>query len=237
VVQATAGASLAIGLVLALFTGSTVFLHTQGVLNAIFGAPDRLDRGLLPSLRKRAIGAVAAVVLGVLVLLPLVAVSAIGWLQGLVPLDGPVLRIVVNFGVPIGSFVLLVAVVGFTFRTLTVVRVPRRAAWRGGFFTALVGIVAASLVGTYLSVFSRTGSLAALGSVAVLLFFGFLMWQVYLFGAELTRVYADYLQHGEIRGPGFQEPPTEEPAPRSEPMPASRALVAGLLIGLLGRRR
>ncbi|MFO7548935.1 MAG: YihY/virulence factor BrkB family protein [Acidimicrobiia bacterium] len=237
VVQATAGASLAIGVVLAVFTASTLFKHTQGVLNVVFGAPDRLDRGFLPSLRKRVIGALAALLLGILVLLPLVAVSAIGWLQALVPLDGPLLRILVNVGVPLASFVLLVAVVGFTFRTLTVVRVPRRAAWRGGFFTALVGLVAASLVGTYLSVASATGTLAALGSVAVLLFFGFLMWQVYLFGAELTKVYAGFLERGEIRLPGHRATPAEEPASGPEPMPASRALLVGLLVGLLGRRR
>lgn len=237
VAQATAGASLAVGLGLALFTGSTVFLQVQGVLNLVFRAPERLDRGVVAVVRKRVVGAVSAIVLGVLVLVPIASVSAIRWLRTLVPVELPFLAGVLNVAVPLGSLVLLVVVVGFTFKALTAASIPWQAAWRGGGFTAVVGLVAASLVGTYLSRFASRGTLGALGGVAVLLFFGYLMWQVYLFGAELTKVYADYLGTGEVRASEVEVLDGEQPAARGEPMPASRALVVGLLIGLLGRRR
>lgn len=244
IAESNAGASLTIGLVLAVFTGSGLFLQVQGVLNVIFHAPEDLDRGLMATIRKRAVGTVAAVILGVLVLTPIAAVSALGWVESFLPEGTPGLGFLVNAGVVVLSFTVLVLVVGFTFQGLTAITIPWRAARRGGVFTATVGLLGASLVGTYLNRFGATGTLGALGGLAVLLFFGYLMWQVYVFGAELTKVYADYLELGDVAPPSRRAPEPPAPAgdaaveePSRAPVGAMAALVVGLVIGLLGGRR
>ena len=74
----------------------------------------------------------------------------------------------------------------------------RATRWRNN---RSLGLTAAFLVGLYLNTVGPTGTLGALGGVAILLLFFSLMWVVYLFGAEVTKVYADYLEYGDIRQP------------------------------------
>lgn len=106
------------------------------------------------------------------------------------------------FLVPVVSLLVLMLVTGLTFQALTAIEIPWRAALRGGATTALLGLTAAFLVGFYLNTVGNTGTLGALGGVAILLFFFNLMWVVYLFGVEVTKVYADYLEYGDIPQPG-----------------------------------
>lgn len=244
--EANAQASLVIGLALAVFTGSGLFLQVQGVLNTIFHAPDDLDRGLIPFIRKRAVGAVAVVILGILVLTPILAVSGLNWVRDLLPDGLPGLEVVLRVSVPIVSFAMLVLVVGFTFQGLTAIKIPWRAARRGGAFTAVAGLLGAWGVGLYLSQVGPSGALAALGGLAILLFFAYLMWSVYVFGAELTKVYADYLRHGIVAPPSVSEAGPVSPLVEREveaevakrtPVGTMAALVVGLVIGLLGNRR
>lgn len=235
--------ALWIGLALAAFSGSSVFLHVQGVLNFIFGTPDRRTRGLVNAAVQRGIAVGWALLLAILVFAPLVAVGAVNVLTDLVPADVEWLSTVLGFAVPLTSLVLLVVVVGLTFQLLTRIHVPWRAARRGGLFTAVVGLLGAFGVGFYLERFGGGGALGAIGGVVILLFFFNLMWIIYLFGAEVTKVYTDYLAHGDIRAPHLRpEGPPEHP-PLSPPRSDSGArlgilgFAAGVVAGWLARRK
>lgn len=242
--------SLVIGIALVAFSASTIFLHIQGVLNFLFHAPDEHTRGVIPMLVQRGVALVSALVLSILVLTPVVAVASINFLRDLV--DVTWLRRLLGIGVPLTSLLLMVTVVTLTFRVLTQAPVPWQAARRGGLFTALSTLLGAFLVGAYLSSdLAGEGALGAVGGVAILLFFFNLMWMIYLFGVEVTKVYADYLAFGDVVPPSEraerssfelaeQGPAPEEAENRSVEPPWRSGMVAflvGLVTGWAARRR
>ncbi len=234
-----AGASLGIGIALTVFSASGIFLQVQVVLNRIFDVPTERTKGISAILWKRSVAFVSALVLAVLAVTPVVAVGAIQYVtRTLVPDDQTWLRVLLSWTVPVASLILLIAVVGLTFQTMTAVLIPWRAAWRGGAATALIGLPAAYLVGTFLGRVGNSGTLGALGGIAILLFFFNLMWQVYLFGAELTKVYVDTLNSDEVAP---HDRPARATATTGEgPAPLSSGLAGafGLLLGFaIGRRR
>jgi len=202
-VGSQAGSALSIGILLAAYAASGVFQQVQAVLAVIFHVPEERRRaGIVGWLVKRGIALAAALVLASLAFTPIVAVAAIGWLSELMPVS---VQGVVTVAVPIVSLLMLMVVVALTFQLLTPVDVPRKAAIRGGIATALTGVVAAVAVGWYLTRFGASGTLGALGGVAILLVFFNLMWVVYVLGAEVTKVYADYLTFGDIKAPSERE--------------------------------
>jgi membrane protein len=242
-----AGTSLSIGLAVAAFAASAIFLQVQGVLNWIFHAPEEKVRGVMAIVRKRLVALAAAIALSILVIVPVGAVGAIRFLLDLIPIGSEWLSIPVSLVVPGVSLVMLMGTVALTFRALTQARIPWRAARRGGVATALLGLVAAFGVGRYLgSIGSGSATFGVLGGIAILLFFFNLMWAVYLYGAEVTKVYADYLEFGDVLPP-FERAEsrfaqavadavnteTEEKSPGT----ASASLLAFVVGWLLGKRK
>lgn len=201
-----AGTSLSIGLVIAAFTASGIFQQVQGVLNWIFHVPEEKVRGFSALVVRRLIALAAAIVLATFVLIPVVAVGAIRFFVDLIPIEVSWLTVPVSLVVPLISLLMLISITALTFRTLTRARIPWKAARRGGAATALVGLLAAFGVGQYLASFaSGSSTFGVLGGIAILLFFFNLLWVVYLFGAEVTKVYADYLEFGDVVAPHDRE--------------------------------
>ena len=239
--------TLSIGLLIAAFTASNIFQQVQSVLAAIFHVPEAKRRtGAVGWVMRRAIGVVSTLVIATLVFTPIVAVAAIEFLVDLLPESLSALEAVLRLGIPAVSLAMLIGVAGLTLQALTPVAIPWKAAVRGGATTALTGLTAASLVGIYLSRAAGTGTLGALGGAAILLFFFYLLLIVFVFGAEVTKVYADYLVHGDV------VPPSERTAGPADPVTAASlgisaeaqpakqglgAFVVGLAIGWLARRK
>jgi len=204
------GGTLSVGLILAAFTSSTVFQQVQGVLATIFHVPESKRRtGPVGWLVARLIAMVSAIVLAVLVFTPIAAVGGVQFLARLLPDGVSWLEPILRLGIPLVSLGMLIMVAGLVFQALTPIRIPWKAAWRGGAATAVAGLSAAALVGIYLDYAGGSGTLGALGGAAVLLFFFYLLWIVFVFGAEVTKVYTDYLEHGDIAQPSERE---SEPA-------------------------
>lgn len=247
--RSNAGASLSIGLLVVAFAASGIFLQVQGVLNRVFHVADEKVKGILGWLYKRTVALISALVLAVLVFTPVLAVGAVQFVARIIPDELRWLRAVLGLGVPVISLLLLIGVVALTFQALTAAKIPWRAARRGGAVTAISGLLAAFGVGTYLGrVVPGNVTFGALGGIAILLFFFNLMWIVYVFGAELTKVYADYLEHGDIRLPHeresgrFSASVEAVPAAPTEPTPSHLAragifaFAAGLILGWWKRR-
>jgi membrane protein len=242
-----AGASLSLGLAVAAFAASGIFLQVQGVLNWIFHAPEAEVKGILASVRKRLVALAAAIALAILVLIPVVAVATVRFVLDLVPIDSSWLAWPISLVVPLVSLAILVTTVAVTFRALTRARIPWQAARRGGAATAVAGLLAAFGVGQYLGSFgSGSSTFGVLGGLAILLFFFNLMWVVYLFGAEVTKVYADYLEFGDVVAPHDRAESQFAAAvadalrdeDRKTPPGTVNASVLAFLIGLaVGRRR
>lgn len=225
---------LVVGIALAAFSGSGIFLQLQGVLNLLFHTPDERLRGFTTMLVQRGVALVWAILLAIVAVVPMAAVAGIDYLRNRVV---PELHPVLNVAVPLSSLLLLVGVVAVTFKTLSRADVPWKAARVGGAFTALVGLAGAFLVGVYLQRFAGGGALAAIGGVAILLFFFNLMWTIYVFGAEVTKVYADYLAHGDIVAPyerASREPLAAHPVGTDADERAESALRTGVVAFLIG---
>jgi membrane protein len=224
----SAPASLGLGVGLAAVAGSAVFLQLQAALSDVFGVPQRRMEGVVGVLVQRLLAAVTALVFAVLVLLPLVAVAVLDRLAGLFGVPGWV----AGLGVPLLALAYLAVVIALSFQWFTTAQIPWRAAFRGGVFTAVALLVASAGVGIYLSRVGREGpsALGVLGGVAILLFFFNLAWQVYLFGAEVTKALtggAAPVEANEI----------EEEEPSGSPLLVVAAFLVGLLVGLRNNRR
>lgn len=245
--------ALSIGVLLAAYLASGIFQQLQAVLAVIFKVPQEERRqGAVGWLIRRGTAVLSASVFAILAFTPIVAVAAVGWIEQ--PVAGvPELVALVRLGVPITSVLVLMAVVAASLQLLTKVDVPWKAAIRGGAGTAIVGLLAAFGVGQYLSRAGSSGTLGALGGLAVLLFFFNLIWMVYIGGAEVTAVYADYLRHGDIVPSAVRdERRSDERYDRLAAMTPERrrlqeagvladtgifAFLTGLLIGFLARVR
>lgn len=238
----TASPALWIAIALAAFSGSAIFRQLQGILNFIFSVSTERTSGLVNNIVTWAVGVGSALILGVLVLVPFAAVAGVNFVSNLITVVW--LRQLLTVVVPTTSLLLLVAVGTATYKWLPRRHIPARAAFVGGAFTSIVGLIGAFLVGAYLSSdFATGGALGAVGGVAILLFFFNLMWVIYLLGAEVTKVYLRRLETGSAA----LEPAPTVPAetlvggmpPKAE-SPLRTGVVAffiGLFTGWAARKR
>jgi uncharacterized BrkB/YihY/UPF0761 family membrane protein len=124
---------------------------------------------------------------------------------------------------------------------MTVANVRWRAVWAGGLFTAVVFLGAAYGVGIYFSIAGPTTALGFAGSFVVILFLAYFLAMVFLFGAEVTKAYADVLAAREA--PPAVQPLYTDPQvvvaqpPTGIPKAAFLAFLAGLIAGWRGSRR
>lgn len=210
----SSGTAIWIGLGLALVTGSGIFLAVQGVLNDIFHVPRTVVMGVIPELRRRLIAFAAALAIGT-ILLPTMAVNAaVQYTDTLVRSNfarqADWLAPVLGYASPLVSVLLLVALFAMMFRYMTAIRLRWRAIMRGAVFTSVLFITSAFLIGRALGWVPRFGTIGAVGAVAVVLVFAYLLGEVFVFGAEFTKVYADYLAHGDIAAPSHREHAREQ---------------------------
>lgn len=239
-VEDTRNAAGVFGFLLLLWTASALFMELQNSLNDIFHVPHERTSGVVAFMRKRGIGFLFALGLG----LVLVAVWLLNFvwnlLEGLFPADLAAVHDVIGVLTPLVSIVVLPFVIALSFQVLSRVKVRWRAVWWGSFFTSVAFLAAAYGTGLY---FSESGATAAgvAGSIFIILLLAFILSSVFLFGAEVIKVYNDYLMSGEISTPQDEpEAVVDEPeAVVDEPETAAPlAAVFGFLAGLfVGWRR
>jgi membrane protein len=199
---ATSGITAAIGFLLFVWAASTLFLELQNTLNDIFGVPFEETAGFKGLVRKRLIGSVWAVGLGLLTVGVWVLNVASGWLGSLLPDTLAALRTVIDWLSPLLSLVVFPLVFALIFRTLTAIRINRKAVRVGGLFTAVVFLLTA--VGTRIYFEWDTGTSAPQFAAGffVLLLLAFFLASAFLLGAHVTRVYNERLEEPAGSGTG-----------------------------------
>ena len=166
------------------------FLELQAALNRIWRA--RPNPGITLRLflmdRLRSFGLVLAI--GFLLTVSLAVTAALaalsGWLSGRspsIPLVWSGVSVVVSLAVTTALFALL-------YRVLPDVRLRWRDVTTGAFVTAVLFTIGQQLIGLYLGQSSVASSYGAAGSIMILLLWVYYSCQILLFGAEVTRVYA-----------------------------------------------
>lgn len=230
-----------IGVALALFLASGIFLQIQDALDTMWDLHPPPDQALPwwtvagKVLWARLWSIVAVVVFGVVMMGFLAArVTVTAFEQNLNLSQIPYILTLSNSGLSIALFTLLF---GLILRYLPDIRLPWRDVLLGSFVTSLLFTFGQYLIGEYIARATLTSVYGAAGSLVVLLLWIYYSSQILLFGAEVTWVYANshgtkaLLQHraAQSREQQLLEAPTEKVIYRPPPSKVSVGLVGGLL--------
>lgn len=176
---------------LVLAMGATgMVAQIQEALNLIWGVERLPGSGIRNFLRKRIVSFAAILGIGFLLLVSLVASTAVSlladWTSGFVGGSETMLR-AFDFVI---SFVLFSVVFAFMYKFLPDVIVHWRDVWIGGVATAGLFVVGKLLVGVYLGSSGTASAYGVFGSLVVVLVWVYYSSQIVFFGAELTQVLA-----------------------------------------------
>lgn len=243
-VEASAGAAGVVGFALLLWTSSSLFMELQNDLNDIFHVPYEHTTGVVAFITKRGIGFLFALGLG-LVLIAVTLLNTIWNLLGDVfPESFAPAHELIGLITPLISLLVLPFVIALSFQVLSRVSVRWRAIWWGSFFTTVAFLAASYGASLYFRI-SGPSAAGVAGSIFIILLLAFVLSSVFLFGAEVTKVYNDYLEKGIVERPNEAErfvSSGEEPdvvvAEPSQPVPvaAVMAFLSGLFVGWWRRR-
>lgn len=190
----------AISIVVLLVGATTVFAELQSSLDRIWHVPEReKPSGIWGMLRARLLS--FGLIMGVAFLLMVSLVVSAGlsalnsWAGGLLP-GWEKLLVVVNVAVSLGIFTVLFAMI---YKVLPSTDIAWHDVWVGSFVTAILFELGKFGIGLYLGRSGVTESFQAAGALVVLLAWVYYASQIFLFGAEFTKVYAD--SHGSRATP------------------------------------
>jgi membrane protein len=186
-----------IGIITLIVTASGVFGEMQTSLNAVWKAePKGITVSRLIRARAASLGLVAA--LGFLLMVSLVVstgLTAFGnYLDSILPF-GKIILTALNV-------IVSIALISFLFAAIYKVLPDRTLEWRdvvvGAIVTAVLFSVGKSLISWYIGSSAVASSFGAAGGLIVLLLWVYYSAQIFLLGAEFTKVYAN--THGSKKG-------------------------------------
>lgn len=178
-----------IGAITLLITASGVFGEMQSALNAVWRTtPRAITVSRLVRARIVSLGLVAALGFLLLVSLAVSAVLAVlgGWINQQLAFGTIVLGVL--------NMVVSYFLIALLFAAIYKVLPDTRLAWRdvvvGALLTALLFNLGKALIALYLARSAIASSYGAAGALIILLLWIYYSAQIFLFGAELTKVYA-----------------------------------------------
>ncbi len=180
-----------IGVGLLLIGATTVFGELQDDLDRIWRAPKRTDDGgILGLIRTRMLSFGMILGIGFLLIVSLVfsaVLAALG--KWWAPLFGGIELIgnLVNIAL---SFVLLTFAFAMIYKIIPRVKISWRDVWIGAVVTAFLFTIGKFLIGFYIGRSGLASGFGAAGSLVVVLVWIYYSAQIFLMGAEFTRIYS-----------------------------------------------
>ena len=204
-----------IGLVTLVITASGVFVEMQASLNVIWKAEPQ--GGLTAILKARAASLGLVATMGFLLMTSLVisaAVKALGdYLNTFMP--------GVEFVLQALNFVISLGMVSVLFGAIYKILPDRQLAWKdvgvGAVVTAVMFTIGKTLIGLYIGSSAVASSYGAAGAFVVVLVWIYYSSQIFLLGAEFTKVWASH--HGSAEA--FAARTATAPAAVAKPGPAT----------------
>jgi len=180
-----------IAFVTLLFGASGVFTELRDALNIIWDAEPKNESGFMGMLKQRLFSFGMVLSIGFLLLVSLIISAGLAFLgkffSTLIPLP-PFIFEVINFAV---SFAVITVLFALMFKFVP----ARHISWRdvrvGAVGTALLFTVGKLLLGLYMGKASVGSAYGAAGSLVAVIVWVYYSAQIFFFGAEFTRVYAD----------------------------------------------
>jgi membrane protein len=182
-----------------LIGATTVFAELQSALDRIWHVPEReKPSGVWAVLRARLLSFGLILGLAFLLMVSLLvsaALAAFGsWFGGLVP-GWELMLQSLNVLISLGIVTVLFAMI---FKLMPTARIAWRDVWIGAGVTAALFELGKLAIGLYLGKSGVNESFAAAGSLVVLVAWVYYAAQIFLLGAEFTKVYAN--EHGSVSG-------------------------------------
>ncbi len=181
-----------IGVVTLIFSATTVFISLQTSINKIWGIKPKPERGFIKYIIDRLLSLAMVITLGFLLLVSLIVDTMLMIVQnGMAKiLAGWTLHIVSAFNIVISlSFITLIF--AMMFKVLPDAKIKWRDVWVGSLVTTALFAAGKYLIGFYLGNSSVNSAYGAAGSLVVILIWVYYSTVIFLFGAELTSVYAE----------------------------------------------
>jgi membrane protein len=181
-----------VGIATLIFSATTVFISLQTSVNKIWGIKSKPERGFVRFLLDRLISLAMVISIGFILLVSLVIDTALVVVQTSLSkiLAGWTLYIVTTLNVLI-SLGLITVIFALMFKVLPDAKIKWRDVWVGAIVTTAFFTLGKYLIGFYLGNSSVNSAYGAAGSLVVILVWVYYSTVIFLFGAELTSVYAE----------------------------------------------
>ena len=188
-----------ISVVVLLVGATSVFAELQSALDRIWHVPEKeKPSGIWSVLRARLLSFGLILGLAFLLMVSLMVSAGLAafddWFGGLLP-GWEILLQGANVLISLGIVTLLFAMI---FKLMPTAAIAWRDVWIGAAVTAVLFELGKLLIGLYLGKSGVTEAFAAAGSLVVLVAWVYYAAQIFLLGAEFTKVYAD--EHGSLAG-------------------------------------
>jgi len=171
-----------------LYGASGVFTQLRKALNRIWDIPAGEGGGWWSMLREQVFSFAMVVGIGFLLLVSLLVSTFLNVVGKFASAHLPMgVFHVVNWAFSMAVITLVFAMI---FRFVPKQTLPWKRLWPGSFATAVLFTIGKDLLGLYLGRASVTSAYGAAGSLVVLLIWVYYSSQLFLFGAEFTRIYA-----------------------------------------------
>jgi membrane protein len=191
------GLAAAIGIVTLVVGATSVFGELQNALERVWQTPPQAKTRSQPRsfgwwrfVRGRVLSVGMVLGVGFLLLVSLVASAALAALGGWLGAFLPQLKIVLPMADLLVSFGMTVLLFAMIYRYVPRESIPWGDVWIGAAVTALLFTIGKYLIGVYLGKSSFNSAYGAAGSLIVLLLWIYYSAQIFLLGAEFTRVFA-----------------------------------------------
>jgi membrane protein len=196
----------ALSVVVLLVGATSVFAELQSALDRIWHVPEsKKPSGLWGLLRARLFSFGLILGLAFLLMVSLAVSAALAAVGGLLPGQELLLH-ALNVAVSLSVLTVLFAMI---FKLMPTVKVAWRDVWIGAAVTAALFEIGKMLIGLYLGKSSLADSFAGAGALVILLAWVYYAAQIFLLGAEFTKVYA--YSHGSAQNRAALQPTGDAP--------------------------
>ncbi|MEJ1240745.1 YihY/virulence factor BrkB family protein [Chryseolinea sp. T2] len=190
--DATSTFAKVVGIITLAFSATTVFISLQTTLNKIWGIKPKPKRGLIKFLLNRLLSLAMVASIGFLLLVSLVIDAVLVIFQEILSrmLAGITLYVLNMVNIVI-SLALVTVIFGLLFKVLPDAKIKWRDVWVGAAITTILFGLGKYLIGFYLGNSTFNSAYGAAGSLVIVLVWVYYSTVIFLFGAELTSVYAE----------------------------------------------
>jgi membrane protein len=180
-----------VGVITLAVSATTVFMSLQSSLNKIWGIKPKPERGWLKYIINRLISLAMVISFGFIILVSLLIDTILVVFQEMLTqiMEGVTLYLVTGLNIVI-SLAFITVIFGLLFKVLPDAKIKWRHVWVGAIVTTLLFTVGKYLIGFYLGNSTFNSAYGAAGSLVVILLWVYYSTVIFLFGAELTSVYA-----------------------------------------------